>query len=256
MLGVSTTPSAPSVRCTSQPVYMYGHVTLVHRHPRLGSRLFSHGCVFRTCARDSARSHASGAFGTGFSRLGAMPRVEKGAVAFQAVFAAFCFAMGALLSSIGRGQENGAGNIGLQLDAGTCAYTTNNTGRKTIGFEDKGSGDYDPGFLDCRFQAGRFNDAGIRETWNLRNNANGIIISGHFFAVLGWFFCIPPIIKYLGGLLLAKLGLLCAVLYGAVQAFAAHLATSARASMPPPEGRRAVIAPSPSRRPSARRGLA
>jgi serine/threonine protein kinase len=164
--------------------------------------------------------------------------------------------MGALLSSIGRGQENGAGNIGLQLDAGTCAYTTNNTGRKTIGFEDKGSGDYDPGFLDCRFQAGRFNDAGIRETWNLRNNANGIIISGHFFAVLGWFFCIPPIIKYLGGLLLAKLGLLCAVLYGAVQAFAAHLATSARASMPPPEGRRAVIAPSPSRRPSARRGSA
>ena len=122
-----------------------------------------------------------------------MPRVENGAVAFQAVFAAFCFAMGALLSSIGRGQENGAGNIGLQLDAGTCAYTTNNTGRKTIGFEDKGSGDYDPGFLDCRFQADRFNDAGIRETWNLRNNANGIIISGHFFAVLGWFFCIPPI---------------------------------------------------------------
>jgi len=122
-----------------------------------------------------------------------MPRVENGAVAFQAVFAAFCFAMGALLSSIGRGQENGAGNIGLQLDAGTCAYTSNNTGRKTIGFEDKGSGDYDPGFLDCRFQADRFNDAGIRETWNLRNNANGIIISGHFFAVLGWFFCIPPI---------------------------------------------------------------
>ena len=122
-----------------------------------------------------------------------MPRVENGAVAFQAIFAAFCFAMGALLSSIGRGQENGAGNIGLQLDAGTCAYTTNNTGRKTVGFEDKGSGDYDPGFLDCRFQADRFNDAGIRETWNLRNNANGIIISGHFFSVMGWFFCIPPV---------------------------------------------------------------
>ena len=61
-----------------------------------------------------------------------MPRVENGAVAFQAIFAAFCFAMGALLSSIGRGQENGAGNIGLQLDAGTCAYTTNNTGRMNM----------------------------------------------------------------------------------------------------------------------------
>jgi hypothetical protein len=42
VLGVSTTPSAPSERCTSQPVY--GHVTFVHRHPRLGTRLFSHGC--------------------------------------------------------------------------------------------------------------------------------------------------------------------------------------------------------------------
>eukprot|EP00900_Chrysochromulina_parva_P010883 jgi/Chrpa1/19797/Chrysochromulina_OHIO_Genome00020301-RA len=65
-----------------------------------------------------------------------------------------------------------------------------------------------------------------------------------------------PIVKYLGGLLLAMLGMLCAVLYGAVQAFAAHFATSARASMPPPEGHRAVIAASPSRRPSARCGSA
>ena len=40
------------------------------------------------------------------------------------------------------------------------------------------------------------------------------------------------IVKYLGGLLLA--------MHGAVQAFAAHFATSARASMPPPEGHRAA----------------
>ena len=57
--------------------------------------------------------------------------------------------------------------------------------------------------------------------------------------------------------MLATLGLLCAVLYGAVQAFAAHLGASALAPIPrPPKGRRAVSATSPSCRPSARRGSA
>ena len=56
---------------------------------------------------------------------------------------------------------------------------------------------------------------------------------------------------------LAVLGLLCAVLYSAVQAFAAHLGALGLASIPgppPTEGRRAVSATSPSCRPSARRG--
>jgi hypothetical protein len=56
--------------------------------------------------------------------------------------------------------------------------------------------------------------------------------------------------------MLAMLGLLCAVLYGAVQAFAARGA-SALAPIPrPPKGRRAVSAASPSCRPSAWRGSA
>jgi len=58
--------------------------------------------------------------------------------------------------------------------------------------------------------------------------------------------------------MMALFGLLCAVLYGAVQAFAARGA-SALASIPgapPPKGRRAVTAASPSCRPSARRGSA
>eukprot|EP00900_Chrysochromulina_parva_P013077 jgi/Chrpa1/21770/Chrysochromulina_OHIO_Genome00024642-RA len=58
--------------------------------------------------------------------------------------------------------------------------------------------------------------------------------------------------------MLATLGLLCAVLYGAVQAFSARGASALASIMgpPPPEGRRAVSAASPTCRPSARRGSA
>lgn len=90
----------------------------------------------------------------------------------QSGCAALFFAVGAVLSGVGRGIENGGGGIGLMLGFPPNVTFTNHT---------------------RPFLAHAMKDEHIRHRWDMREKAAGPKIVGELFAVLGWFLAIPPV---------------------------------------------------------------
>jgi len=90
----------------------------------------------------------------------------------QSGCAALFFAVGAVLSGVGRGIENGGGGIGLMLGFPPNVTVTNHT---------------------RPFLAHAMKDEHIRHRWDMRQKAAGPKIVGELFAALGWFLAIPPV---------------------------------------------------------------
>lgn len=121
-----------------------------------------------------------------------MPSRSYSVAAFQAVVSAFCFALAAVLSGVGRGIMNGNGGIGLSYswhsDNSTnwpsrSRNSTIDLGLANATFEDR----------MASYFTSRMRDERIHLRWEQRQKASGTQLAGCFFAVLAWFLAIPPV---------------------------------------------------------------